>query len=207
MSIRTSFNPMGTLGGGLLPPGYKRVKCIVFTNDGPESGQYINTGRAPDEQTKWELDVVFLDSENVMYNGEYNGYRFHMHYNPPTQEARIGVMEAPNHLTAPVAIGQRVEMCIDSPNGVCRIGGAEKAFTPGHSSAALYIGKRNAPGYYYSNEKVYRSRIWQAGALVQDLAPALDADGEPCFYDLAGTGDVEARTYRNLGIGELGYEQ
>lgn len=214
MSIPTPFNPLGTLGELPLPPGYRRLKCIVFTNEGIESGQYLNTGLKVDAQTKWELDVAYLENSNSSYNGHVGGnslFRCHMQYSNSKQEAQIGIGVTygdGESLKVPVAIGQRITQIIDCPNCVCKIGDTEKAFEPigAAVSAHINIGRRNSSGYYYAHEKVYRSRIWKGGALVQDLVPALDADGQPCFYDLAGTGDAEARTYRNLGIGTLGYE-
>lgn len=65
MSIRTSFNPLGTLGAEPpLPPGYKRAIYLRSSAD-----QYIDTGVSVTPQTRVLLDVEFLKSNTSSYNG------------------------------------------------------------------------------------------------------------------------------------------
>jgi len=48
--------------------------------------------------------------------------------------------------------------------------------------------------------KIYFSRLWDAGVLVRDFIPCVDASGRPCMYD-----KVEGKPYYNLGTDDFTY--
>lgn len=210
MSIRTEFNPQGTLGGGSpLPPGWTRVLCIVSPQTASVAAPYIDTGIQPGPETKWELDVAMLTSG---YNGALRaGYcRFTASFHQPAEspsESRIELFSRTSYLTRPTAVGERVKTTIDMPGRVCSIGDTEKAIVddPATFDAPfpIFIGIRNNGGFaeFAISEKIYGSRIWERGELVQDLVPAIAPDGEVCMYDM-----VTGAKFPRKGSGTFGYE-
>lgn len=191
MSIRTSFNPMGTLGAEPpLPPGYKRAIYLRSSAD-----QYIDTGVTVTPQTRVLLDVEFLKANTSSYNGCLQ--------NRPLLRFTVSCSRLDDGLSVACG-GTDTELGIQAAGIRHRVvlSGAATATVDG-TPVQLNVGPpppkkfwlfaRNQDAYwpdaFPSTQKLYRFKAWDGELLVRDMVPAVRlADGKPCMVDvLTGT--------------------
>lgn len=205
MSIPTPFNPMGTLGAEPpLPPGYKRVKCLVAA----QGNVYFDTLLTPDIGTKWSLDLQYLDiawqsngALNVGTSTEYESFCIGCNVDGG-YIAQVGSAVAVR--PAMVSALSRTTVTLDAPNGIVSFGGYSKnaSFSEQVHSKIFIFARSYTGAVDFCKEKVFGSKIWQQGHIVSNLIPALDSGGTPVFYDA-----VREITLFNEGRGALTYEQ
>lgn len=212
MSIPVSIDPMGTLGASPLPPGYRLVTALV--SDG---NQYIDTGYVMKTSSRWEYDWQALSSA---WGG--NG-AFHWQVSYTTVDCGYGTgrttfTTGKNAIAVDTGVDARERSLVFLDLPAQQVGASWAGRPPFVQDADLYAGRipitllaRNKADASVPGErvkaKIFRCRFFEDGELVMDLVPVLDANGEACMYDLAGAGDAESRTYRNLGTGTFSYER
>lgn len=202
MSIPTPFNPLGTLGAEPpLPPGYKRVKCLVAA----QGNVYFDTGLTPDIGTKWSLDLQYLDTvwqsngaQNLGTSTEYESFCIGCSSGKYCVQVGNAVVKA-----SAVSALSRTTVTLDAPNGIASFGGysINASFSEQVHSKIFIFARSWLNGSDFSKEKVFGSKIWQQGRIVSNLIPALDSGGTPVFYDA-----VRKITLVKKGSGTLTYD-
>lgn len=217
MSIPVTIDPLGTLGAGEpLPPGYTRVKCLVSNGH-----QMIDTGIVPTFDMRWELDYMYLGL--AMGSSARHGCsqsstsvgvaRFELSPRNSTQDV-FGGQNKPDVNDSTVSSLQRETSVIDNVAGEFRVGGQTISSAPAGVLPSTSIGlfgrhSSYAPNINYDltfSCKVYRSRIFKSGALVQDLVPCLDDNGTACMSDLVGGETYRAVKPTAYDLQPFGYE-
>lgn len=199
MSIPHSFDPMGTAGAlPPLPAPYTRVRCLVSN-----CHQALDTGIAPDVTTRWEIDYCYVDA--LIGNSQRQGtarnngaYRFELSpYAGTTKDEGTffsGWNTGTGLLSSTVSSYVR-KINVLSSSGFSVGGQTFSSSLPNVEFGSIGIFCRNSyygTGVLPSNRRwdcacsvmVFGSKIYKNEILLQDLVPALDATGTPCFYDL-----------------------
>ena len=209
MSIPNPFRPVcGTLGGE-LPPGFTRVNYIASTEGG---GQYIDSGIVANASLIWMLDWAPLDTLYCSHGSYVGSGHVDINYggsNGP--HFRVTRSAIRNDRNTPDEVGTRLAVWCDLLNKRCKFGDDEewRQMESNNIFSATHITLcgRSTQGEvsYLRSSRIYRSTMWLGETLVEDLAPALDRQGRPCLYNVAGTGSVEQNTFYNAGSGEFLY--
>lgn len=218
MSIRTRFNPLGTIGRkSLLPAGYIELEYLESTGT-----QWIDTGIYGTERHGAELKYQFprLDGSSTRLFGgrpytegtdsvmivSSNSARA----NPDTyfylsshQTAFFSANSTPKYLLDTNVHVARANMFdnmkftfdgVESQQGQLA---TRKQFT---NTFTLQIFRYFTNGAYSecSIGRVYHCKITQDARLVRNFIPALDQTGRPCMFDT-----VTQQPFYNQGTGEF----
>jgi len=198
--------------GGRLPAEFTELAYIESTGT-----QYIDTGVKPTNKTRWELDVEFSTGtipSTYWYNGVYNNgssaRRFDIALSPNIfinagASTQVGPKED--------AQGVRQTYVVDALNALWSYGNTSGTFSSVYSAAfaySIYICARNdyvsstRGANRFAVEKVYSSRLYENGTLIQDLVPAKrDSDNEVGMYDLVSGSFLTDGNGGSFGYGEL----
>lgn len=213
MSIRTRFNPLGTIGRkSLLPAGYIELEYLEANQN-----QYIDTGVLP-----WSDMLFYIDAEapgadaNLNYAlngstwnnnpgipGEYRVYPWHVYNNGVTvmvwgQNNVHYINETKLKYTGRIAItvdgtkvvinGDVIPFSVTSPASQC--------------GDSIYIFNRHNPltpsapaGYA---QKIFEVKLDNHRGGKVHMIPALDPTGRPCMFDT-----LSQQPFYNKGTGEF----
>ena len=193
-----------------LPSGYRRLEYIQSSGT-----QYIDTGFAPNQDTRVFCDVVFVASSTAYWlfgarNGNQDrtfGFltydnKYRSDFNTSTDEYLTGV--------------QSGRFTIDKDRNVTKINGqTAKTATVGTFQCThnLYLLANNNNGTVggQCTATMYSCQIYDNGTLVRDFVPCVNASGEAGLYDLvnkkfygnAGTGTFISGGYTSLEKGDI----
>lgn len=205
MSIRTRFNPLGTIGRkSLLPSGYIELEYLESTG-----AQYIDTGIVPDNLTGlWELSSKRVKSEDYVSSGaRSNLTRFYGYCAARGSEVSYG---RGNYYYSGYSIANWDDYCDYKHN----YRNSREITANNHVLASNIITisgiTSNIIMFGYSlntttNVTKCRSRIkylklTQDKKLVRNFIPALSPTGRPCMFDT-----VTQQPFYNKGTGEFLY--
>lgn len=210
MSIPTSFDPHGTLEASHEPPlpqGYTRLKCLVGKNK--PNRTWIDTGFDAAGNVRWVLDMQFNGINQFIGAFPQFGGRFEVDIADNLSSYVVRIADSDYYYSkASGAVRRSVD--IDLPNrrvAWSDAGPQEITTVPTWRGTGLdillfaraqYDGDVPIQTYDY---KIYRSTIYIGGELVQDLVPALDPNGIPCFFD-----HVTGEPFYNVGTAAFNYE-
>lgn len=202
MSIATTFNPMGTIGGNGLPLGWTRLEYLESTGT-----QYIDTGIVPDNLTGlWEFSSKRVVGEDYVSSGARNNqtrfYGYCAARSPEVSYGRGGYYYS----------GYRIAIWDDYVDYKHNYRNSREITANSHVLASNIVTISGITsniimfGYSFNtntNVTKCRSRIkylklTQGQKLVRNFIPALDPTGRPCMFDL-----VTRRPFYNHGTGEF----
>lgn len=221
MSIPHSFDPMGTAGAlPPLPAPFKRVKCLISN-----CRQALDTGIVPDTTTRWELDYCFVDNADIdkaQRNGmTWSSGAIRFELSPisgavvSSSERKFTALNDRNALLVSAVSSYTRAVSVLDATGFS-VGGSFYPYASTTSnfphSLGIFSRKSNYAGGAVTSwdcgcsEKVYGSRIYKGNSLIQDLVPALDGTGTPCFFDLVTERAFYAFRNINSPFVQLQYE-
>lgn len=203
MSIRTRFNPLGTIGRkALLPAGYIELEYLESTGT-----QYIDTGIVPDNLTGlWEFSSKRVVGEDYVSSGARNNQtRFYGYCSSRSPEVSYG---RGNY----VHTGYNISLWDDYVDYKHNYRNSREITANSHVLASNIITisgiTSNIMMFGYSSGSTAnvvrcRSRIkclklTQGQKLVRNFIPALDPTGRPCMFDT-----VTQQPFYNKGTGEF----
>lgn len=220
MSIRTRFNPLGTIGRkGLLPAGYIELEYLESVG----ARQYIDTGVVPQAGYTIEADAMFVNPvslSTVYWGRETNaaGIAYPtfglLSANTPSGNMSIRVYHsAPGSsregiYDVNIQSGQRFSF--EAKAGEFYVNGTKTAMTqPSSYTPVTTIGLfwLHQDGSWFqgsepaatSSVRVYSFKVKDnTGRMKQRLIPALDPTGRPCMFDT-----VTQQPLYNEGTGEF----
>lgn len=192
MSIPTPFNPLGTLGASLLPPGYTALKAVKFDNT--QGGVapdivYVDTGFPATEHSRVESVMSVDDNSAGGYCGVYpsvgkqlqfgydigtlNAYAFSVKtFKAYDTEKHTFVVDVENRYSA---VDEDVSPIEEPP--------------PGYNTAplTLMLGARKYFGYMISaalNMTLYNFKLFERGELVASFKPCVNPRGVCTLFDI-----------------------
>lgn len=153
---------------------------------------WINTGIVPDNNTKWEVRLSFNDTTTGKLMG--SGYTTLTRFNLGIESNKFrfafnGWFDANSNITTPDTNAHT--WIIDAPSKTFTIDAYSTTTTQTFGETTFPIclfGRCNSGNGSTETSntligKIYYSKIWQNGVLVNDLIPVLDWDMTPCMYD------------------------
>ena len=201
MSIASAWNPMGTAaGGGGLPPEYEARQYLASWQDSVNARNHhsLDTGSRPTAKTRWEvkLNVVRGAWGGQMYMGCYTKFEL-MYSNYGYVGASQGTNDDHSVVWPDAKFGKDLVCIIDNAAGYAEIGNGgtgEGDFGRRHCELdpiplptdTIHLFSRGDELVGHTT-KIYWSRIYEDGVLVQDLVPCVrKSDGRRGMYDLVG---------------------
>lgn len=174
---------------------YKRVEYIEATGT-----QRINTGIIVDDTTEFYLKCSFKSSVE-----QWNGVG-----NADATRFMIGIYQ--NRFSSSICKTKNTSIAIDYDIHEFLLSNKDLAFYIDGEKVTEYeqravqpyritinIGARNGGTWYYCNEKIYSSKIYQNDMLVKDFIPCYRiSDGIGGMYDI-----IDNVFYTNIGTGEF----
>ena len=210
MPIPNSFNPLGTLGSlRPVPSGYIAKRWLEANPETANSGPYVDTGIAPDLTTRWEICFRWFESETGASMGCYSYGSYQARFQLDAVADGSGVFYTARQVYgettlnwANVRVGDVATAVIDNPNQYCEINGARRyttGVTPCLVNIHLFLRKGNYEFLGGARTRIFWSKIFKGGELVQDLSPVVrTADGAKGFYD-----HVSGEFFGPQGAGEF----
>lgn len=182
------------------PQKIRRVEYIESTGT-----QYIDTGILMDENTTVEVDFAMTQNrstDNPVFGSFNNPYGL-VFGGRSGNIFRFAYGSGWNGNTAPFDMERHIAIG-NSENKECLLDGnvlaTETNITNGLNSATnihlfhFYGGSTN----YYGYARIFSSKIYKNGKLVQELIPCLDIDGIYCMYD-----KITKKYFYKSGTGEF----
>ncbi len=195
-------------GTGELKAGGRFVESIVF-----DGKSYIDTGYLPNEQTyvEYTFEVYNASEGTANYQGLFGsrkdqteeGYVFNVFvHNATSLRIDWGV-----YLGGYTGYSLNTKYTMKAGLGEVYLDDTlVKTYTvpaTGTSPYSIYLGNFNNAGKPYTSgalQKVYGFKVYENNALIQDLRPYVDSNGEVCFKDV-----VTDTLFYNQGTGTLTY--
>lgn len=203
MSIRTTFNPMGTLGRRKLPAGYIELEYLESTGT-----QYIDTGIVPDNLTGlWELSSKRLYTEDYVSSGARNSqtrfYGYCAARSPIVSYGRGAYTYSSYSITNWDDYVDYKHNYLNNRKIVANgtVLASNIITISGITSHIIMFGFTNSTGGITKcRSRIKYLKLTQDNKLVRDYVPALDPNGRPCMFDL-----VSKTPFYNEGTGEFLY--
>lgn len=184
-----------------LPSGYTQVEYIQSSSSG---GQYINTGFAPDSNTRIVCTVYGFDTSKgsqfvfgsrvssssnsfTLLCTDNQAYRSDFGANQATFNTSVnfsGLMTIDKNKT------------ITTLNGNDTVNNTAQSFTSSLNICLFACNTNGVVGNYAVNIKLYSCKIFDNGALVRNFIPCKNSNGTVGMYDL-----VNSTFYTNAGTG------
>lgn len=184
-----------------LPSGYTQVEYIQSSSSG---GQYINTGFAPDSNTRIVCTVYGFDTSKgsqfvfgsrvssssnsfTLLCTDNQAYRSDFGANQATFNTSVnfsGLMTIDKNKT------------VTTLNSNDTVNNTAQSFTSSLNIYLLACNTNGAAGYYAENVKLYSCQIYNNGTLVRNFIPCKNSNGTVGMYDL-----VNSTFYTNAGTG------
>lgn len=164
----------------------------------------IKTTYIPNEKTRWETDIEFLELNPIPSGAKYCavgtihsassalGFHWAINYTNKNFQIRLRTQQVA-YISRDYYIGEELSIVLDAPNKQVVLNGDAVTVTYGTEPAnwgALWFFNRNQtnpsePNGYGANDMVlYRSRVWEDNVLIHDWVPAQrQADGVNSLYD------------------------
>lgn len=210
MSIRTRFNPLGTIGRkGLLPAGYIELEYLEANEN-----QYIDTGVLP-----WSDMRFYIDAEIPGGSSHYslNGTSYTNTGEPwyrvntwnPSGFGAVQIMIRSSASTVYIAASpsqflERIKIDIDGTKAVVNdtVYPFDITSPAAQCGDSIYIFNRHNPytppapaGY---SQRIYEVRLDNHRGGKVHMIPALDPNGRPCMFDT-----LSQQPFYNKGTGEF----
>ena len=183
----------------VLPTGYTQLEWIK--SDG---NQYIDTGYYPSQKTKITCDFMPDEQNSNLLNyvyGTYTQYQacgLYMSYSANVYGVLYGRTDTNTNISRQWGVKAHSVL---SSSGLTINDSTYNISTSVYTAPkSLYLFKGNGSTRPGMIGKIYSFLIEEWGYVIQYLVPCLDANGEPCMYDLVGK-----QTYYNLGTGRFSY--
>ena len=183
----------GNAGGGSLPDGYTELEYLQSTGT-----QYIDSGVKGDSDVRVTADfeITAFDSGTTFVFGAQgtNSIR----YTLGMTSAGAFRSDFGTAMTSGSAASLNTRYAADKNGNVCTVGGqtltsAAATFT---GTTNIYLFGRSYSSISCSKIKMYRCKMYKAGALVRDFIPARNSSGTLGLYDT-----VNGTFYTNAGTG------
>ena len=183
----------GNAGGGSLPDGYTELEYLQSTGT-----QYIDSGVKGDSDVRVTADfeITAFDSGTTFVFGAQGTDS--IRYTLGMTSAGAFRSDFGTAMTSGSAASLNTRYSADKNGNVCTVGGqtltsAAAAFT---GTTNIYLFARSYSSISCSKIKMYRCKMYKAGALVRDFIPARNSSGALGLYDT-----VNGIFYTNQGSG------
>lgn len=183
----------------------KKVEYVEYIES--TGTQYIDTGFIPNQDTKIEMEVKFLDvtsTENLWCartTSTSNVFTTFKVANKFRADYGSVQYETSNYT---ITANTKYKVCRDKNkfyvNDTLVHTHTAVSFTCPDAMTLLmsWIGNQSTTQDNFAGLKLYGCKIWDNDVLVRDFRPAKDGAGVYCLYD-----EIEKRYYYNQGTGEF----
>lgn len=176
-----------------LPDGYTQIAYLQSTGS-----QYIDTGVQGDSDVRVTADfeiTAFGSGTTFIFGAQGTDS---VRYTLGMTSAGVFRSDYGTEMTSGSAATLNTRYSADKNGNVCAVGGqtltsAAATFT---GTTNIYLFGRSYSSISYSQIKMYRCKMYKAGALIRDFVPARNSSGTLGLYDIVN--DV---FYTNAGTG------
>lgn len=170
------------VGGGELPSGYTKQECLESVR-----GQYINTGFAPNQDTRVIVQAEFLDKNTSFLLGA----RHETNDRTYCILSLTGVLRSDYHtVLSQTAINALAKVLVDKNKNTTTINSdvVTAPYKPFQCEHSIFLFALNSNGQadQFAKAKIYMCQIYDDGVLVRDFVPCIrDSDETAGMYDKA----------------------